>query len=269
MNNIPPTIKLNTGAEIPRVGLGVWKIDNTSVVQAVSEALKAGYRHIDTAKVYGNEMGVGQAIKASKLKRSQIFVTTKLAVNDIHNPVPAIEESLSKLGLDYVDLYLIHWPFLGWKSAWKHLEEFYRQGKAKAIGVSNFNIRQLREINKFGTVTPAVNQIEISPFLSRRKTIDYCQKEGIVVEAYSPLTRGKRLGDAVLSQVAAAYKKTPAQIMLRWGLQCGLVVLPKSANPEHINSNLNIFNFEISAEDIQKLNALNEESSQIPLWSRG
>jgi methylglyoxal/glyoxal reductase len=269
MSKIPPTLKLNNGADIPRIGLGVWKIDNTKVIQVVKWALQAGYRHIDTAKVYGNEAGVGQGIRESEIKRSEIFVTTKLSVFDIRRPELAFAESLARLELKYVDLYLIHWPFFGWKNAWKAMETFLQDGKAKAIGVSNFGIKQLEELQKISHVLPAVNQVEISPFLNRGKLVKYCKSRGIAVECYSPLTRGKRIGNLVLQKLAQVYQTSPAQIMIRWGLQHGLVVLPKSQTQTHSVSNLDVFKFHISDSDMQKLDSLNENFSLMPVWSRG
>ena len=269
MKNISKTLKLNNGVEIPRIGLGVWKIDDTTVEQAVLWALESGYRHIDTARAYGNEAGVGRAIRQSGISRDQIFITTKLAVNDFFRPEKAFQESMERLNMDYVDLYLLHWPFLNWKNAWKALEKIYKNGQAKSIGVSNFGIKQLEELKKLGGIKPLVNQVEISPFLSRTKLIEYCQSEGIVVEAYSPLTRGKKLNHPDLTSLAKKYDKSTAQISIRWGLQHGLVMLPKSATQSHIQSNINVFDFEIEPKDMDKLDLLNENYSALfPGWSR-
>lgn len=270
MSNIGKTTILSNGVSIPRVGLGVWKIDNSKVDQAVLWALQAGYRHIDTAVAYKNEDGVGKGIRDSGLARKDIFVTTKLLVLDFFRVEKAFYESLARLDLDYVDLYLLHWPFFGWKRAWKTLEEIHSSGKAKAIGVSNFSIEQLKDLKKLSGVVPMVNQIETSPFLYRKKLIDYCQSEGILVEAYSPLTRGKKLQDMTVVNLAKQYKKTPAQIMIRWSLQHGLVVLPKSANKDRIKSNLDVYDFEIEPKDMRKIDSLNENySALLPGWSRG
>lgn len=269
MNRISKTIKLSNGVEIPRIGLGVWKIENSKVSQVVSLALETGYRHIDTACAYRNESGVGLGIRQSSLNRQDIFVTTKLAIQDFFKPEKAFSQSLDKLKMDYVDLYLLHWPFLNWKNAWKTLENIYKNGQAKAIGVSNFGIRQLEELKKIGGIKPMVNQVEISPFLFREKLIDYCQSEDIVVEAYSPLTRGKRIDDPTLIGIANSSGKTTAQIMIRWGLQHNLVMLPKSETKSHIQSNYDVFDFEIDKNDMQKLDNLNENySALIPGWSR-
>ncbi len=270
MNKIGKKITLSNGVAIPSVGLGVWRIDNSEVEQSVIWALQAGYRHIDTAVAYRNEIGVGKGVRNIGVARKNIFVTTKLLVFDFFRVKKAFNDSLRRLNLDYVDLYLLHWPFFGWKRAWKVLESIYESGKARAIGVSNFSIEQLKDLKKLGGVVPMVNQIEISPFLYRQKLIEYCQSEGIVVEAYSPLTRGKRLKDMMVVNIAKQYKKAPAQIMIRWGLQHGLVVLPKSADKDRIESNLDVYDFEIEAKDMRKLDALNENySALIPGWSRG
>lgn len=263
------TIKLANGVEMPRLGLGVWKIANTKVSQAVVWALKAGYRHIDTATAYGNEVGVGKGIRESGIPRKEIFVTTKLQIYDLLKAESAFEKSLERLGLEYVDLYLIHWPFIGWKSAWTKLEKIYKDGKARAIGVSNFNISHLKELKTISNLTPMVNQVELSPFLQRRELNDFCQSQKIVVEAYSPLTHGKLLGNQTLLNIAKDYKKSPAQIMIRWGLQHNHVLIPKSEKENHIKSNIEVFDFEIDERDMRKLDALNENHSLFPLWSRG
>lgn len=263
------TLKLSNGVEMPRVGLGVWKIKNSNVHQDVVWALKSGYRMIDTAKVYGNEEGVGEGIARSGLKRSEIFVTTKLSIYDLFNAEKAFEESLKRLKLDYVDLYLIHWPFVGWQKAWKDLEKIYKSGRAKAVGVSNFGIKQLEEIKKHSGMTPIANEVEISPFLNRKNLVDYCRNNGIAVIAYSPLTHGYWLNDSKLTEIANIYNKSTAQILIRWGLQKGLIIIPKSENKNHIKENLEVFDFEIKDHDMQKLDGLNRNRSVFPLWSRG
>jgi len=269
MSKIPAMFKLNNGIEIPRVGLGVWQIENSEVGRAVSWALDYGYRHIDTARVYKNEEGVGKAIHESNLDRNQIFVTTKLAVNDFFRPEKAFSESLARLQLDCVDLYLLHWPFLNWKNAWKALENIYEAGKARAIGVSNFGIKELEALKKVGKIKPAINQVEISPFMARSNLLSYCQSENILVEAYSPLTRGKRLDNTTLETLGREYKKTPAQIMLRWGLQHDLIMLPKSETKSHIESNLDVFDFEIERSDMQRIDSLDENYTALAtIWSR-
>ena len=254
---------------MPRLGLGVWKIDNSQVSQVVGWALEAGYRHIDTACAYKNEEGVGRGVRQSGITRDKIFITTKLAVQGFFHPRKAFDTSLSKLKMDYVDLYLLHWPFLNWKNAWRELEKIYRQGLAKSIGVSNFSITQLQDLKNLSGLIPAVNQVELSPFLNRQELVKYCQTEGIIVECYSPLTRGKRLRDSRLADMAASYKKSPAQIMIRWGLQHDFVMIPKSSTPEHLKSNFDVFDFELKPPDMKTLDSLNENySALLPLWSR-
>lgn len=256
-------IELNNGTNIPRLGLGVWQISNSEVPQVVKWAIESGYRHIDTAKIYKNEIGVGKGIKESGIKRTDLFVTSKLWITDIMNPQKGLDDSLKRLNMDYMDLYLIHWPFPFWKNIWKQLEKSYKEGKTKAIGVSNFSVKQLKSLKEMNGIIPAVVQVEISPYFYKKELIDYCHLEGITVEAYSPLTRNSRLNEQVIVEMAKTYKKTPAQIMIRWGLQHKLVVLPKSASKEHIESNINVFNFEIFPDDMNKLDSLNENYSAL------
>lgn len=270
MKNTQPSISLSNGVRVPQLGLGVWQIKNDRVPEVVQWAIKAGYRHIDTAKAYQNEEGVGRGIQQSGIDRKELFVTTKLMVTDFFRPTKAFNTSLGKLDLKYVDLYLLHWPFLGWKKAWLALEEIYQQGRTKAIGVSNFNVEQLQVLKKLGKVKPMVNQVELSPFLQRTQVIEYCQAEGIAVEAYSPLTRGKRLQDPLLTKLAAGYQKSAAQILIRWGLQHSFIMIPKSDKQVHIESNFDVFDFEIDHKDMLLLDQLNDNFSALfPGWSRG
>lgn len=252
------TLTLNTGAKIPIVGFGTWQIKDSDVGQCISTALKSGYRHIDTATLYKNESGIGYTLKKTNIARSELFITTKLWPLDFLNPQKAFNLSLNKLQLDYIDLYLLHWPFPFWGRAWKNLEIFYHQGLAKSIGVSNFSIRQLQELKTNSDITPAVNQVEISPFTYNPKFLDYCHSQKIVVQAYSPLTQGKRLNHPVIQKISQKYHKSVAQILLRWCIQHNLVVLPRSQNPDHIKENINIFDFQISSSDMNQLNSLNE-----------
>ncbi|MBI4054127.1 MAG: aldo/keto reductase [Candidatus Doudnabacteria bacterium] len=266
---ISSTKELNNGVQIPRLGLGVWKIpDGEPVVNAVSWALQAGYRHIDTAKIYGNEVGVGQGIKASGIAREQIFVTTKLWLSDqgYKSTLAALDDSLARLGLSYVDLYLVHWPFpyeflkVGNKRAetWRAMEELHRAGKARAIGVSNYTIAHLEEMKSYAAIPPAVDQVELHPFLYQKELVDYCSRNKIAVEAYSPLVHGKRLDSPDVAKIAQKYKKSNAQILVRWSLQHDFVVLPKSVRKERIQENINVFDFELSAKDMEFLDSLNE-----------
>ncbi|KAJ3209557.1 hypothetical protein HDU67_006118 [Dinochytrium kinnereticum] len=254
-------IPLNSKTTIPQVGLGVWQTSPNEAVDVILEALKAGYRHIDTAALYGNEKEVGEAIRRSGIPRSEIFVTTKLWNNDhgYEKALKGFEASLKKLGLDYVDLYLLHSPVEGLRlESWRALEKIHREGKAKAIGVSNYGVHHLEELAKNSTVAPAVNQIEVHPYFQRRDIVDYCTKRGIVIEAYCPLTRGKKLNDPELVEIAQKYNKTAAQILVRWGIQKGYVTLPKSAKPERLRENANVFDFSIAGEDMAKLDGFEE-----------
>ena len=257
--DIKTAIKLNNGSKIPILGLGTWELTGKNAEQSVLWALEAGYRHIDTASIYGNEKEVGSAIKKSKVPRKEIFVTTKLWNSDHKNPEKALESSLQKLGLDYVDLYLIHWPAKQRNETWKKLEQFLKDGKCKSIGVSNFTIKHLTELMKTAKIVPAVNQVEFSPFLYQKELLEFCKSKGISLEAYSPLTRGRKLGDLELAAVATKNKKSPAQIILRWALQKDIVVIPKSKSKERIVENTDIFDFKISEEDMKALDELNED----------
>ncbi len=265
-------IKLNNGVTIPVVGLGVWAVGGSPATEnAVTWALESGYRHIDTAAIYGNEQEVGTAILKSGIPRKEIFVTTKLW-NDAHgrdSALKAFETSLRRLQMDYVDLYLVHWPFSGWgkskeysaekrKETWQAMEEIYRTGKAKAIGVSNYTIEHLEEMKLFLQIQPTVNQVEFHPFLFRKELMEYCHSHQIALVDYCPLARGRRLSDERITAVAKKYNKTNAQVMLRWGLQHGNIVIPKSAHRERIKENFSVFDFELSEEDMLHLDALNE-----------
>ncbi len=254
-------VRLNNGVEMPVLGLGVWNIPAGRATQeAVRYALEFGYRLIDTAKLYGNEADVAIAARESGIPREEIFVTTKLWNTDhgYKRALRAFEESLSRMRMDYVDLYLIHWPERSGRiESWDALIDLYKAGKCRAIGVSNYMINHLEEI-RGSVVVPAVNQIEFSPFLHQRGVLEYCRQRGIVVEAYSPLTRGRRLKDRRLRTIAATYGRSTAQILLRWALQHGLVVIPKSVRPDHIRENANVFDFEIGSEDMRTLDALDE-----------
>lgn len=251
-------LPLNNGTSIPALGLGVYKIpEGEQTENAVLWALEAGYRHIDTAAFYGNEQCVGRAIKKSGIPRSEIFVTTK--VMNLLRPETEFYQSLKNLDLGYIDLYLVHFPFpLLRKRAWKILEKIYEKGEVKAIGVSNYSVAQVSDLLDYAEVPPTVNQVEFSPFFYRKELLEYCTSKGILVEVYSPLTRGQRLGNDVIGELAVKYGKSSAQIMIRWSLQHGLVVLPKSSNRQRIAENSKVFDFEILPEDMVKLDSLNE-----------
>lgn len=256
------TLRLNNGVEIPRLGLGVFRAPRGEETRrAVVQALANGYRHIDTARAYGNEKDVGTGVRDSGVARSEIFVTTKLWNDDqgYDFTLRACERSLKDLGLEYVDLYLIHWPVQGQRlESWRAMEKLLADGKCRAIGVSNFMPRHLDELLGKSRVVPAVNQVEISPFLSQVELRRYCEGKGIAVEAYSPLTKGQRLGHPTLLEVARRHGKTPAQVLIRWCLQHGLIVIPKSIREERIRENADVFGFTLSAEDMRVLDGLNE-----------
>jgi methylglyoxal/glyoxal reductase len=254
---------LNNGVRMPILGLGVYQMTNEQVAVAMQAAFMAGYRHIDTASFYNNEAAVGKAVRESGIPREEMFVTTKLWPTHYFFPEKACAKSLQKLGLEYVDLYLLHWPTPGKTRAWKGLETLYDQGFCKAIGVSNYSIEQLETLRKTARIIPAVNQVEFSPFLYRAELLAYCQAHGIQLEAYSPLTRGKKLNDATIDAIAKTYHKTPAQIMVRWSLQHGNVVIPKSSNPGRIQENANVFDFALAEDEMEKINGLHENFSAL------
>ena len=258
-----PRITLRAGRAIPQLGFGVFQIlpgDETRT--AVAAALAAGYRHVDTAAVYRNEADVGAAIRASGLPRGSVWVTTKLANSDQGSATArrAFEASLERLGLDAVDLYLLHWPHERRLNSWRVLEQLHAEGLARSIGVSNFLVRHLDELLARASVPPAVNQIELSPFLHRTRedTLRRCAEAGVVVEAYSPLTKGRRLGDSTVAAVAAEVGRTPAQVLIRWSLQKGFVVLPRSSNAGRIAENAAVFDFALDDRQVAALDALDE-----------
>ena len=260
-DNVTTTaLQLNSGARIPQVGLGVWQAGGATK-KAVLAALAAGYRHVDTAAIYGNEAPVGAAIAESGLPREQVFVTTKLWNQEqgYDRALRAFDASLKRLGLDYVDLYLIHWPVPELRlESWRALEQLHADKRARSVGVSNFLVPHLRELTGAAKLLPAVNQIELTPFLQRSDTVALCQELGITLEAYSPLTRGKRLDHPVLVELAQQAQRSPAQVLLRWGIQRGFVILPKAVKPPHIEQNAMLFDFSLDDSAMQQLNALEE-----------
>lgn len=256
-------LQLNNGVSIPQLGFGVFRTkDGVETENAVRWALEAGYRHIDTARIYGNEASVGRAIQSSALPREEIFLTTKLWTKDIRagRTRAAFEESLRSLGTDYVDLYLIHWPAEGFAKAWADMEQLYQEGRIRAIGVSNFHRHHLEELARTAKIQPAVNQIESHPYLTNQPLIDYCHGQGICVEVWSPLggSSGKAniLQNETLLALGQKYGKTPAQIAIRWHLQRGVVVMPKSTHQQRIRSNHQVFDFVLSNEDMARISAL-------------
>lgn len=232
MENLQSAVSLHNGVKMPWLGLGVFKVQNgDEVVHSVKSAIKAGYKSIDTAAVYGNEEGVGQAIKEAGVPREELFITTKVWNSDqgYDSTITAFETSLAKLGLDYIDLYLIHWPVKGkYKETWKALETLYKENKVKAIGVSNFQIHHLEDLMEDAEIKPMVNQVELHPLLSQSELRDFCRNQGIQIEAWSPLAQGELLENAVLKEIAQKHGKSVAQIILRWDLQNGIVTIPKS-----------------------------------------
>jgi methylglyoxal/glyoxal reductase len=259
---ISSTKKLNSGIEIPLLGLGVYQIPSgRATEEAVKYALKVGYRHFDTAKLYGNEESVGKSVREGGVPREQVFVTTKLWNSDhgYESAIRACEDSLRKLGLGYIDLYLIHWPVQGLRrDSWRALVEMKRRGACRSIGVSNYTIDHLRELLDDSDEIPDVNQVEFNPFLYQEELLQFCNDHRIQLEAYSPLTRGYKLRHPTVMEVAKRYSKSPAQVMVRWSLQHGLVVIPKSSHPERIKENSEVYDFNLTAGDMARLDALSE-----------
>jgi diketogulonate reductase-like aldo/keto reductase len=260
--SINSTVTLNNGVEMPIFGLGTYQSGISRETQdIVLHALELGCRHIDTARFYGNERDIGDAIKKSGIPREEIFVTTKLWNSDhgYNRALKAFEESLGDLGLDFVDLYLIHWPVQNLRhESWKALEKLQVQGKCRAVGVSNYTIGHLQELLDISSVMPAVNQVEFSPYLYQKDLLDFCRSKQIQFESYSPLTKGHMLDDPRLLEIGQKYSKSPAQILIRWTLQKEVIVIPKSSRKERIRENTDVFDFEISAEDMDRLDAFHK-----------
>ncbi len=263
---------LNNGIQIPQLGYGVWKVSDSEVAVAVEQAMDTGYRLIDTATIYGNESGVGQAIANSVIAREELFITTKVwnADQGYDNTLRAFDASLEKLGLTEVDLYLIHWPtpkFDTYIETYKALEKLYKDGRAKAIGVCNFDIEHLERMMDECDVVPAVNQVECHPFLQQTELRTFCEEHDIQVEAYSPLMNGMNIMEhSVIQELAKKHGKTPAQIILRWHIQSDLVVIPKTVTPSRMKENLSVFDFELSASDMAFIATLDrgERNNSVP-----
>ncbi len=260
MANIPQ-IALNDGSAIPQLGFGVYKIPEDETVDAVLAALDAGYRHIDTASFYDNERGVGEAVRRSELDRDEVYVTTKVwwTENGYDSTLRSFDASLERLGFESVDLFLIHWPAPAhnrYVDSWRALERLQAEGRARSIGVANFHIHHLQRLSTETGTIPAVNQVELHPWLPQEEVRAYDAAQGIVTEAWSPLARGRVLDDPVLAGLAAKHGVTPAQVVIRWQLQLGNVVIPKSSTPERIRQNLEVFDFELDADDLAAIASL-------------
>jgi methylglyoxal/glyoxal reductase len=264
------SIHLNSDTEIPQLGLGVFRAAaGHQARDAVTWALECGYRHIDTAQAYGNEADVGEALRRSGLARDQVFVTTKLWRTDFayDDARRAFADSLGRLGLDYVDLYLLHWPEPGSRlEAWRALESLHKEQRCRAIGVSNFTSAHLEELLGVAKVAPAVNQIELHPFWQQRETAEFCQQHGIAIEAWGPLVKGNRFDDPVLTAIAGDLGVSTAQVLIRWSLQKGFICIPKSAKRERIAANANVYGFELAPEQIQRIDALEAGYRTAPGW---
>jgi diketogulonate reductase-like aldo/keto reductase len=261
--SLKDTVKLHNGVEMPWFGLGVFKVENgNEATESVKAAIKNGYRSIDTAAIYKNEEGVGIGIKESGVAREELFITSKVWNEDqgYETTLAAFEKSLERLQLDYLDLYLIHWPGKDkYKDTWRALEKLYKDGKIRAIGVSNFQVHHLEELLKDAEIKPMVNQVEFHPRLTQKELRDYCKAQGIQLEAWSPLMQGQLLDNEVLTQIAEKHNKSVAQVILRWDLQHGVVTIPKSIKEHRIIENADIFDFELSQEDMDKIDALNKD----------
>jgi methylglyoxal/glyoxal reductase len=254
-------LTLSNGIKMPMLGLGVYDMYEAGAVRAVGEALEIGYRLIDTAEMYRNETEIGQAVRASSIPRSEIFITTKIAnpSQGYDSTLSAFDESLRKLDMDYVDLYLVHWPIRQTrKETWEALERIYQEKRARAIGVANYYEPHLDELFGYTDIRPMVNQVEYSPFLQLPSLRTRCTKEGIVMQAYTPLVRGKRFDDARLQKISAKYGKTPAQVILRWDIQQSICPIPKSVTRQRLEENFNVFNFHLLAEDMAILDGCDE-----------
>lgn len=264
-----PLLRLNNGIDIPQLGLGVWQASDAEAEFAVSEAIKTGYRLIDTAAVYGNEAGVGRAVARANVPRDELFITTKLWNSDqgYHSAMAAFEKSLKRLGLDYIDLYLIHWPVPSrglFVETWRVFESLYNSGKVRAIGVSNFMPEHIHTLMESTEVIPAVNQVEVHPDFQQQALRRFCAKYDIAVESWSPIggSNGTLLDEQIVKDIAEAYNKTPAQIVLRWHIQSGLITIPKSVRPDRIRENADVFDFVLDEVDMLELALLDGDNRQ-------
>jgi diketogulonate reductase-like aldo/keto reductase len=257
-----PMTTLSNGVQMPLLGLGVYDMHNKEAEQAIGDALQIGYRLIDTAQLYANEREVGKAIKESGLPRNDVFVTTKVGNGDhgYDATLRAFEKSLQRLGMDYVDLYLIHWPVKGnRKDTWLALEKLYNEKRVRAIGVANYLIPFLKELETYATLTPMLNQVEFTPWLFLEDLLNYCKEKQIQLQSYSPITRGKKLDDPRLLKLCKKYGRTPAQVVLRWNIEHGISTIPKSSNKERLQSNFDTLQFTLSNEDVTVMNGFDEQ----------
>jgi len=266
INHLQDTITLNNGLQMPAMGLGVFQVENDATSEMVKDAIEVGYRSIDTAAIYGNEAGVGegirQALTTTDLQREDLFITSKVWNDDLsyEETIAAYEESLEKLGLNYLDLYLIHWPGKNkYKEAWKALEDLYEQGKIKAIGVCNFHVSHLQDLLKIARITPVINQVEFHPRLQQAELRSFCEEHNIQMEAWAPLMQGGLLENETISTIAEKYGKSNAQVILRWDIQNGIVTIPKSVRKERMIQNADIFDFNLTEEEMAIINAMNLE----------
>jgi len=246
---------------MPIFGLGTWMLKGQEANKAISWAMEEGYRLIDTATLYGNEREIGKAITNSRIPRGDLFITSKVWNSDqgYEKTLNAFEKSLKRLNMTYLDLYLIHWPVSGLRiETWKALEKIYQEGRARAIGISNFTIRHIEEFLENITISPMVNQVEFSPFLYQKELLEFCLSRDIRLEAYAPLTRGTQFKNPLLNSISLKHNKTVAQILIRWGLQHGIIEIPKSSDKQHLKENANVFDFELDSIDMNQLDALNE-----------
>jgi len=256
-----PYTTLNNGVRMPLLGLGVYDTHGLEAENAVMTALETGYRLIDTAAMYENEVEIGNAIRRSGMDRKELFVTTKVGDDDqgFDSTLRAFDESMGRLGIDYIDLYLVHWPLKGKREAtWKAFERLYNESRVRAIGVANYLVPFLEELSDYANVKPVLNQVEFTPWLFLGELLDWCRVRNIQMQSYSPITRGKKLNDTRLQQLCRKYDKSPAQIILRWNIDHGVSVIPKSVNPERIKENFSIFDFSLSSDDISFLDSFNE-----------
>ncbi|MGE7718137.1 Aldo/keto reductase [Priestia megaterium] len=266
MKNLQDTVTLHNGVKMPGFGLGVFKVEEgPELINAIKVAIKHGYRSIDTAAIYGNEEGVGQGIreglKEAGISRENVFVTSKVWNADLgyDATIAAYETSLKKLGLDYLDLYLIHWPVEGkYKEAWRALETLYKEGKVKAIGVSNFQVHHLKDLMEDAEIKPVINQVEYHPRLTQKELQAFCEKHHIQLEAWSPLMQGELLDNEVLTEIANKHNKSVAQVILRWDVQNGIITIPKSTKEHRIVENASIFDFELNKEEMERIDELNQ-----------